>query len=154
MTAILKNWADNLGIKTGNVVALDDAAYQVASKAGDYDVMYVGAANGPTGDRGFLYLHSSTAYPAGGNGAFPGDAYINPAFDKIVEAARSEFDTAKQDALYQQACKIMHDDLPVIYLWQSVRYHVASPKLQNLILIPAAGGGSYYDAAELWTKAP
>ena len=154
MTAILKNWSDNLGIKTGSVQALDDAAYQEASKSGNYDVMYIGAANGPTGDRGFVYLHSSTAYPAGGTGAFAGDAYINPAIDKLFEDARSEFDTAKQDALYQQACQIMKDDLPVIYLWQSVRYHVANPKLQNLILIPAAGGGSYYDAAELWVKAP
>ena len=26
-----------------------------------------------------------------------------------------------------------------------------SNKTQNVIVIPAAGGGSYYDAAELWT---
>jgi len=49
----------------------------------------------------------------------------------------------------------MKDDLPyMLFLWKSVRYHVASPTLQNLVLIPAAGGGTYYDQAELWTKTP
>ena len=47
-----------------------------------------------------------------------------------------------------------HDDLPWIFLWVSTRFHVASKALQNFILIPAAGGGSYYDAAELWSKQP
>jgi peptide/nickel transport system substrate-binding protein len=153
MAAILKNWADNLGIKGGKVLQLDDAAYSQAAKTGDYDWMFVGAANGPTGDRAFNYLHSSSIFPAGGNGTFQGQGYNNPAMDKLLEQARSEFDPAKQDAIYQQACQIMKDDLPyMLFLWQTVRYHVASPKLQNLVLIPAAGGGSYYDQAELWTK--
>ena len=43
-----------------------------------------------------------------------------------------------------------HDKLPNLYLWQSVRFHVVSKNVKNFIAIPAAGGGSYYDAAELW----
>ena len=56
-------------------------------------------------------------YPAGGNGFKDGYCYNNPAFDKLLEQARTEFDPAKQDALYEQACQIMHDDLPWLFLW-------------------------------------
>ena len=150
MAAILKNWADNLGIKTGKVQQLDDAAYADSANNGKYDVQFVGAANGPTGNRAFNYFHSSTAYPAGSNG-FKGYFYKNPALDKLLEQGVGEFDQAKQDAIYQQACQIMHDDLPWLYLWQTTRYHVVSNKVHNIILIPAAGGGSYYDAVETWT---
>ena len=157
MAAILKNWADNLGIKAGKVEQLDDAAYAKSANNGEYDVQFVGAANGPTGNRAFNYFHSSTAYPAGSNG-FKGTGgayfYNNPALDKLLETGPTQFDQAAQDATYGQACQIMHDDLPWLYLWQSVRFHVASKSLQNFILIPAAGGGSYYDQAELWAKQP
>ena len=115
--------------------------------------MFVGAANGPTGDRAFNYFHSSTAYPAGSNG-FEGYAYLNPALDKLLEDGRQEFDTAKQDAIYQQACEIMRTICRGCYLWETVRFHVASTKVQNLILIAAPGGGAYYDAAETWFKTP
>jgi hypothetical protein len=48
----------------------------------------------------------------------------------------------------------MYDELPWLFMWQTVRYHIVSNKLHNVILIPAAGGGSYYDAVETWTKDP
>ena len=117
---------------------------------GNSDISFWGAANGPTGDRGYNYFHSSAAYPTGSNGV-KGYSYNNPEVDKLLEDARVEFDQAKQDAIYQQVCQITKDTLPNLYLWQSVRFHVVSKKAQNVVVIPAAGGGSYYDAAELWT---
>ena len=84
--------------------------------------------------------------------ASSGYSYSNPEVDKLLEDARVEFDQAKQDAIYQQVCRDHEGhDLPNLYLWQSVRFHVVSKKAQNVVVIPAAGGGSYYDAAELWT---
>jgi peptide/nickel transport system substrate-binding protein len=157
MTAILKNWADNLGIKTGKAIALDDQAYSVAGKTGDFDVEFVGAANGPTGDRAYNYFHTSSKFPGpnGFGGGKDGTSfYSNAQVDKDLDAALQEFDPAKQDALYQDACKVMNQDLPWLFLWVSTRFHVASKSLQNFILIPAAGGGSYYDQAELWSKNP
>jgi len=157
MTAILKNWADNLGIQTGKAIQLDDTAYSQASKVGDYDVEFVGAANGPTGDRGTNYFSTSAKFP-GPNGFGGGKDgtyfYSNAQEDKDLADALGTFDQAKQDALYQDACQIQHDDLPWLFLWVSTRFHVASKSLQNFILIPAAGGGSYYDQAELWAKQP
>ena len=154
MAAILKNWADNLGITAGKVQQLDAAAAsKVFSQDASFDTYFQGAANGPTGDRARNYFTSAAAFPAGGNG-YPGFSYKNPAFDKLINDAGAEFDKAKQDALYGQACDIMTDELPWHFLWHTKRFHVASKRIHNLILTPAAGGGSYYDAVETWTVDP
>ncbi len=39
---------------------------------------------------------------------------------------------------------------PTSIVWETVRYHVVSKRVANIVVIPAAGGGSYYDAAETW----
>jgi ABC-type transport system substrate-binding protein len=72
-------------------------------------------------------------------------------YDRFLRLT-AEFDKTKQGADYADACQIMHDELPWLFMWQTVRYHIVSNKLHNVILIPAAGGGSYYDAVETWTK--
>jgi peptide/nickel transport system substrate-binding protein len=150
MTAIAQNWKDNIGL-TVKPLPLESQAWQKYFYTdGKGQLSFWGAANGPTGDRGYNYFHSSAAWPTGSNGV-NGHSYSNPQVDKLLEDARVEFDLAKQDALYQQVCETTKDELPNIYLWQSVRFHVVSKKVGNIILIPAAGGGSYYDAAELWT---
>jgi peptide/nickel transport system substrate-binding protein len=149
MTAIADNWKTNLNF-TVKPTPFENVAWQkLFYEDGDSDVSFWGAANGPTGDRGYNYFHSGGAYPTGSNGT-KAYHYDNPAVDKLLEDARQEFDQAKQDALYQQVCQLTQDDPPNLYLWQSVRFHVVATKVKNFIAIPAAGGGSYYDAAELW----
>jgi len=151
MTAIAQNLKDNVGLTVKPLQMSDGAAWQkLYYTDGASQVSFWGAANGPTGDRGYNYFHSSAAWPAGSNG-WNGRFYSNPEVDKLLSDARTEFDPAKQDALYQKVCEITRDDLPALYLWQTVRFHVVSKKVGNIIVIPAAGGGSYYDAAELWT---
>jgi peptide/nickel transport system substrate-binding protein len=153
MTAIQQNWKDNLGVNV-TLQPMDPAAWTTRYyDNGEFDIAFAGAANGPTGQRAFTYFHSSALYPNGGNG-FKGFHYDIPALDAALEAAGAEFDKDKQNALYAEACQIMHDELPWLFLWQTVRYHIVSNKLHNVILIPAAGGGSYYDAVETWTKDP
>jgi len=149
MTAIAENWKTNIGLSVKPQPFENVAWQKLYYEDGKSEISFWGAANGPTGDRGYNYFHSSAAYPAGSNGV-NGHHYSNPQVDKLLEDARVEFDQAKQDALYQQVCEITKDELPNIYLWQSVRFHVVSTKTKNVIVIPAAGGGSYYDAAELW----
>jgi peptide/nickel transport system substrate-binding protein len=151
MTAIQTNWADNVGFKV-RLEPMDPTAWtNQYYKDAAFDLSFAGAANGPTGNRAHQYFHSASAYPTGNNG-YTGYHYSNPALDEILDKASAEFDQDAQDALYQQACQILADDLPWLFLWQSIRYHVVSDKMHNVILIPAAGGGSYYDAVETWTK--
>jgi hypothetical protein len=132
MTAIAQNLKDNLGLTVKPLQITDGPAWQkLYYTDGLSQMSFWGGANGPTGDRGYGYFHSSAAHPTGSNG-WKDYSYNNP-------------------TVYQQVCEITKDELPALYLWETVRFHVVSKKVGNMILIPAAGGGSYYDAAELWT---
>jgi peptide/nickel transport system substrate-binding protein len=149
MTAIADNWKTNLGLVVKPTPFENVAWQKLFYEDGESSVSFWGAANGPTGDRGYNYFHSGGAYPTGSNGT-KAYHYENKEVDKLLEDARKEFDQAKQDAMYQQVCQLTQDDPPNLYLWQSVRFHVVNKRVQNFVAIPAAGGGSYYDAAELW----
>ena len=151
MTAIAQNWSDILGLNVRIEQMQSTPWVNKYYAEGDSDVSFFGAANGPTGNRAFQYFHSDAAYPTGNNG-WTGWNYSNPDLDAALDSAAGEFDPAAQNALYQQACGIMNADLPWLPLWQSVRYHIVSDAMENVILIPAAGGGTYYDAVENWVK--
>ena len=152
MAAIQANWAE-IGFNV-KLNPMDPSAWtQKFYDDGGSDLSFAGGANGPTGNRAYQYFHSKSAWPGGNNG-FNGFSYSNPELDALLDAAPAEFDQAKQDAIYQEACGILANDLPWIYLWQTVRYHIVSNAMNNVIIIPAAGGGSYYDAVETWTKTP
>ncbi len=108
MTAIADNWKTNLGL-TVKPLPLENVAWQkLYYEDGDSDVSFWGAANGPTGDRGYNYFHSSAKWPTGSNGT-AAHSYSNPEVDKLLEDARVEFDQAAQDAIYQQVCEITQD---------------------------------------------
>jgi len=156
MTAIAAGWEETLGLKV-KIEQMAEGWVEKYYEQGASQISFFGAANGPTGERARNYFYSKSAHPAGNNGWSNGSGenawhYNNPEFDALIDAGPTAFDQATQDATYQQACQIMADDLPWLFLWQTVRYHVVSNNLKNVILIPAAGGGSYYDAVETWEK--
>ena len=56
--------------------------------------------------------------------------YSNPAFDALVDDARSTLDSAKRLADYHQAFQILHDDVPGLGLFQDVAIYGARPQLR------------------------
>jgi peptide/nickel transport system substrate-binding protein len=56
--------------------------------------------------------------------------YSNPAFDTLVDAARSTLDEAKRKQAYRDAFQILHDEVPGIGLFQDVAIYGASPHLK------------------------
>ncbi len=54
----------------------------------------------------------------------------NPAFDKLVDAARSTLDEAERLKDYHQALQILHDEVPGIGLFQDVALYGAAPALR------------------------
>lgn len=55
--------------------------------------------------------------------------YANPAFDKLVDAARYELDPAKRRALYAKAMRIVHDDAPWLFLFEYEDLYATSKRL-------------------------
>jgi len=76
--------------------------------------------------------------------------YGNPELDKLLDQGVAEMDPAKRPEIYQQACKMMSEDLPWLFLWETIRYGIVSKRIGNFLFTPAPGGGSYYDQAEKW----
>ncbi len=60
----------------------------------------------------------------------PTSTYANPAFDKLVDAARYELDPVKRKALYAKALRIVHDDAPWLFLFQYEDLYATSKRLQ------------------------
>jgi peptide/nickel transport system substrate-binding protein len=58
--------------------------------------------------------------------------YQNPAADKIIEAARLEYDDAKRSAMYNQLHQIIHDDYPVCFLLNYRLILLVSDRYQNV----------------------
>jgi peptide/nickel transport system substrate-binding protein len=142
MTVIQANLAD-VGIKI-SLMPLDGAAWNARYyEKGESQMTFLGGANGPDPNRAHQYFHSqSTASNIYG--------YNNPDLDALLEGGRKEMDPEARVGIYQQACTILGQDLPWIFLWQTTRYGIVSKRIANFQFTPAPGGGSYYDAAELW----
>ena len=73
--------------------------------------------------------------------------------DELYLQGRREIDPAARDAVYQQACSVMNEQVPWAWMWVSDRFGGASTNIGNFVWTPAPGGGRYYDAAETWTIA-
>ena len=89
-----------------NVETMPHATYldQVWKKGSFYVGFYNMQA---TADAIFALLYTS-------NAAWNETRWNNPAFDKLVNAARATIDDAKRRALYSEAQKLMHDEVPSI----------------------------------------
>lgn len=69
-----------------------------------------------------------TIYPLFHTGSI-WSSYSNPAFDALVEAARSTLDTATRLADYQKAFQILQADVPGIGLWQYYSIRAVSKQI-------------------------
>ena len=141
MTVMQQNLAD-IGIQV-ELMPLDGASWSARYYDNNESSMsFLGGANGADPNRAYQYFYSSS----------PGNTYnySNPALDELLEAGRKEMDPDARTAIYQEACTILGQDQPWIFLWQTTRYSVVSTRISNFLFTPAAGGGSYYDQAELW----
>jgi peptide/nickel transport system substrate-binding protein len=56
--------------------------------------------------------------------------YSNPAFDKLVDAARATLDDGKRTALYHDAFAILRDDVPAVPLFQDAAIYGARKELR------------------------
>ena len=111
-----------------------------------FNIGYAGAGNGPDPQGSYGYYHSSQSWPTGTNAI----NYSNSELDELLAAGLTELDPAKRAEIYQQACKILNEEQPWIYLWITTRYGAVSNRIGDFQYTPAPGGGRYYDAAETW----
>lgn len=113
LSQAVQGYLNAAGIRT-KLVQRDAASAREAARKGETDMtLKTWYADYPDADS-FLYplLHSASKGP-GGNVSF----YANPAFDKLVVAARREQDDAKRAALYRSADSLAYADAPMVPLF-------------------------------------
>ena len=94
-----------------------------------YSLAWVGV-----GDPDVYYriFHSRMLPPEGNNRA----AYVNPAMDALLEAARATLDRADRQRLYAEVQRLAAEDLPVIPLWWADNVVVKSRRLVGFVPAP------------------
>ncbi len=69
-------------------------------------------------------------------GNFNYGKYCNPEADKALQEGRSTFDVEKRKAAYQRANRIIADDVPYIFIRNTVATQVSTAKVRNYLLMP------------------
>jgi peptide/nickel transport system substrate-binding protein len=101
---------------------------------GDKTGHYVGVTAMPAANVGLATMDTLTlAYWGGGPGRIK-PAWHNQAFDDTVTEARNTVDDEKRAALVKKAVRILHDDVGVIPLWNSVYVYAAKAGLQYRVI--------------------
>lgn len=62
--------------------------------------------------------------------------YSNQKVDELLAAARTESDTAKRKALYDQVMEILHDEVPFVYLYHQANLLGFSSAVQGFTYVP------------------
>ncbi len=133
LAEVIQSDLRKVGIKT-KIVTYDWGTYLEKTKNGQHDMAMLGwSADLGDPDNFFYFLLSkSSAENAGGNIAF----YRSDAMQDVLEKARSISDKDERIALYKEAQKIFHNDVPWVPLAHAKQVLVINKKVKNLNLQP------------------
>ncbi|MFK3825857.1 ABC transporter substrate-binding protein [Pseudomonas yamanorum] len=127
---IQQDW-EKIGIKA-NIVSYEWGEYIKRAKAGEHDVMIYGW----TGDNGdpdnWLGVLYSCAAVKGSNYA----KWCNPAYDKLVQQAKVSSDREQRIKWYQQAQKILKEQVPITPIANSTVFQPLRKEVQDFKISP------------------
>jgi oligopeptide transport system substrate-binding protein len=138
-------WEEAFGLKTDQIGS-EFGVFLTQRTAGEYDL----ARNGWGAD----YPHANNQIAGlftcgGGNND---QQYCNPQVDELIEQAASEPDPAAQQALYEQANKIIADDAASLFLRWGVNSQLVRPYVGNLQTTPMDSqvpGEHFYESIQM-----
>lgn len=121
-----------------NALTTDLPEIGAKTRSGDFDSAFLGAALFPGLSELSQRYHSRYVAPAGDNRS----RYINPKLDQLLDSIRGESNEAKRNLLYIEAQKILHEDLPEIFLFSPVQFIITSKKFDP---VTTANRPGYYE---------
>jgi len=126
---IVDMWQKNLGI-TVQVQYLDPLNFTGAARASTANAMLYGWCADYPDPQNFLdvLFHSQSDFNV--------SRFADADFDKLVEQAGTEKDTQQRLALYQQAEKMLLDNVDAIPLLYPVFYELVGPRVKGYIMTP------------------
>ncbi|HEX2966653.1 MAG TPA: ABC transporter substrate-binding protein [Syntrophorhabdaceae bacterium] len=89
------------------------------------DTVYAGVATVPTAN----YADPTQALEIGFYSKSPISFYVNPAFDVVLELARSSLDDKKRAEFIKRAFRIIQEEVPTALLWNNVSIYAMQKNL-------------------------
>jgi peptide/nickel transport system substrate-binding protein len=105
------------GIKVNGVVTQPYNVYAGAAARQSYSAFIFSYGNSTSDSANGLTNVLATFDAAKGTGAFNRSRYANPAFDKLLAQAASQFDIAQRTALLRQAAETAFNDVAIVPLY-------------------------------------
>ena len=141
-------WEEAFGLKTDQIGS-EFGVFLTQRTAGEYDL----ARNGWGAD----YPHANNQIAGlftcgGGNND---QQYCNPQVDELLTQAASEQDQAAQQALYEQANKIIADDAAALFLRWGVNSQLVRPYVGGLQVTPMDSqvpGEHFYESIQMLVR--
>jgi len=111
-------------------IAVEESAWPVFLedvRAGQYQMFYLGWIGDYPDPQNFLdvLFHSESQDNH--------TQYANPVVDALLEKARTEADSERRMALYQEAERIIVEDAPCIPLWHAEKYILTKPYVEGAV---------------------
>ena len=120
---IQQMWRQHLGIRV-RLQNQEWQTYMISRRGLDFDVARAGWAGDYADPHNFLDLHLST----GGNNH---TGWGSEAYDKLIQRAAGETDTRERFSLYDQAEKILTDEMPLIPIYWYTRNYLLDPSVKG-----------------------
>jgi peptide/nickel transport system substrate-binding protein len=118
-----------------NIVTLEWSVYTQRLDEWNYDVCSLGWSMGYDDDPYQIWHSSQATIPKASNHV----GFVNAEADRIIEAARREFDTQKRIAMYRRFHRILHEEQPYTFLVTPYALVAQDKRLRNARVYPLAG---------------
>lgn len=125
------DWA-KIGVKV-EIVTLEWGELLHRQAAGEHDTAVLAWASDNGDPDNFLTPTLACAAVAGGGNA---SRWCNPAFDKLIDAARQSADQPRREQLYRQAQALFREEAPWVPLLHPLMGVVTSPRVSGYKISP------------------
>jgi peptide/nickel transport system substrate-binding protein len=127
--------------------AVEWAAFTKRMDAGDFEAVASSWSGDPNPDL-WGYWASSQAPPNGLNNL----SYANPEVDRLLDQVRLETDAGKRTALFHRIHRLIHDDAPATFVFQSAQKYAVSRSIGGLVTTPVGLFRFWPDSAAWWRR--
>jgi peptide/nickel transport system substrate-binding protein len=135
---MIQNWWGQAGIKV-EVVPLDWTLYLEQLRSNKVQVSYNGWVTSPRPNDPKQIWHTTSR-----NGGSNYTGFGNAQSDKLIESIQAEMDPEKRSVLYKQWQQLLHDEVPVIFLFSQNFRNAIHKRFDNVGASPMYPG--YWEA--------
>jgi len=142
MAVIIRNMLAPIGI-TVNINQTEPATFTSGTTRGDHDMFLHNWGNVTADpDYGLMLFHEAAI------GGANRHLYRNPEVNRLLDAGRAELNPARRREIYNEAQRLIVNDVVGVYIWQPEELFCISPRLRNFTNFPIGTPRLWYVTLE------